>query len=508
MSQRPDSLEEVWLDKSGIPCAGAPMGILLSAQAARKHDAPAFTFGGQTLTYAEMDAAANRLARAFMLRGVKQGDCVVMSMPNRPEYVQAAYAAWKLGATPCPISHRLTTNEFADVIGLAQPALIVGTSATPTGSWPLLDIDCPLDSAIDDCPLPPVVSSPGKILASGGSTGRPKLIVDPRNSGWGPDKTNTYRPPFSTILSAGPLYHSAPFAFAIVALAEGSHVVCMERFEAEEWLRLAELHRTTVAAMVPTMMSRIARLDPSITAIADLSSFKFIMHSSAPCPQDVKRWWLEKVGADVIWEVYGSTERLGSTLINGTEWLEHPGSVGRALPGDTIVIVDPEGMPLATGEIGEILFRRAVGVGTSYRYIGSETRIRGDLDGLGDMGWLDADDYLYIADRRTDMILVGGINVWPAEVEAALERVQGVLCAAVIGLPDADIGNRIHAVVELSDCVPMPAPTDALSFLAPGLELLAPFKRPRSAEFTYERVRDDAGKVRRAALRAERTDQA
>jgi len=157
---------------------------------------------------------------------------------------------------------------------------------------------------------------------------------------------------------------------------------------------------------------------------------------------------------------------------------------------------------ISPGEIGEILFRRAAGSGTGYRYIGATSRITGDLDGMGDMGWLDEAGYLYIADRRTDMILVGGINVYPAEVEAAIERVPGVLCAAVIGLPDGDMGNRIHAIVELAATVPVPA--DALRFVASALDLLAPFKRPRSIEFTYERVRDDAGKVRRSALRAAR----
>jgi bile acid-coenzyme A ligase len=278
----------------------------------------------------------------------------------------------------------------------------------------------------------------------------------------------------------------------------------MDRFDAADWLHLATQHRVTIATLVPTMMSRIAKLDPAITGATDWSTFQCIMHSSAPCPPDVKRWWLERVDPAKILEVYGGTERLGATMINGIEWLERPGSVGRPVPGDNILIVDSNGKFLPPGEIGEILFRRESGVGKSYRYIGAETRITGDLDGMGDMGWVDADGYLFIADRRTDMILVGGVNVYPAETEAAIEQVPGVLCAAVIGLPDADIGNRIHAIVELDLNIVPTYPDDAMAFLSPGLELLAPFKRPRSAEFTYDRVRDDAGKVRRATLRAER----
>lgn len=501
---REDRDGSTWLEADGRPRNGAPMGMLLSTQAERAPDAPAFTFDGTTLSFSEMDRAANRMARALVAHGVLPGDFVIISMANRPAFVQATYALWKIGATPCPISHRLTPVEFSEVLALAEPRLVIGTQLTPTGQVPLFDVDQPLPAGLDDRPLPPVLTCPGKILASGGSTGRPKLIVDPRDSGWGPDKLSPFRPPFSTVLNAGPLYHTAPFAFAIVALAEGSHVVCMEKFEAEAWLRFAHEYRATVATMVPTMMSRIARLDPVITEAADLTAFRVIMHSSAPCPPDVKRWWLARVDPSVLWEVYGGTERLGATLINGVEWLERPGSVGRAVPGDTIVIGGPDGQALPPGEIGEILFRRASGVGNSYRYIGAETRITGDLDGMGDLGWLDPDGYLYIADRRSDMILVGGVNVYPAEVEAAIESVPGVLCAAVIGLPDPDLGNRIHVIVELAEGTAEPAPGTALQFLAPGLERLAPVKRPRSAEFTYARVRDDAGKVRRAALRAAR----
>jgi len=495
---------DAWLDASGLPLPGAPMGILLSAQAARAPEAPAFTISGSTWSYRQMDRAANRLARALDGAGVSQGDCVVIALPNCALFAQAVYAVWKLGATPCPISQKLTQAEFSQVVALARPRLIIGIRRDPTCQVPVFEPEGLPTDDLDDRPLAPILSSPGKILASGGSTGRPKLIVDPRDSGWGADKISPYRPAFSTILTAGPLYHTAPFAFGIVALAEGSHVVCMERFDAGEWLRLAEDHRATVAPLVPTMMSRIAKLDPKLTDAADLTSFRFIMHSSAPCPTEIKHWWLNRIDPSVLLEVYGGTERMGATLIDGREWLERPGSVGRPPVGDSIVIAGPDGAPLPPHEIGEILFRRASGVGTAYRYIGAETRITGDLDGMGDMGWLDEDGYLYIADRRTDLILVGGVNVYPAEVEAALEMIPGVLCAAVIGLPDPDIGQKVHAIVELAAGTAMPDPEFSLTFLGPAMDRLAPVKRPRSAEFTYERIRDDAGKVRRAALRFER----
>jgi bile acid-coenzyme A ligase len=340
------------------------------------------------------------------------------------------------------------------------------------------------------------------MLASGGSTGRPKLIIDPIPAIWGRDKMATFRPGGVTLLNAGPLYHAAPFNFCMVAMAEGSHIVCMEKFDAAEWLRQVEVFRPSVVCLVPTMMSRIAKQRPHLTAAADLSSIQHLVHVAAPCPPDIKRWWIDRIGPEKVLEIYGGTERIGATMIDGRAWLEHPGSVGKPVPGDEILILGDDGAVMAPHQVGEIHFRRTIGPGSHYRYIGAEPRIRDGLDSFGDMGWLDEEGYLYIADRRTDMVVVAGVNVYPAEVEGALETAAGVLCCAVIGLPDDDLGNRVHAIIELAPDI-MP-PEDGLVFLAASLARLAPFKRPRTIEFTHERIRDDAGKVRRAALRAAR----
>lgn len=491
------------LDATGVPVPGAPMGALLSAHAERTPDRVAVHFGGQAWTFAALDAHANRLARHIGGLGVDRGSTVVLSMPNRVEYIAAAFACWKAGATPCLVSHRLTRAEWDATVALTGAACVIGTAATPDdGRLPLVDIATSLPEALSGEPLPPVATKPGKILTSGGSTGRPKLIVDPFESAWTAEKPSPYRPANSVVLCAGPIYHTAPYAYTMVALAEGCEVVLMERFDPLEWLRLVERHRLTTTSMVPTMMSRIAKLASEERLTRDLSSLRFVMHSSAPCPQEIKRWWLERIDPGALFEVYGGTERIGSTLIDGHDWLRKPGSVGRAVRGERVVILDAEGRELPPGEIGEIYFDRPGGPGQRYSYIGAESRVRGNMDSMGDMGWLDEDGYLYLADRRTDMVLVGGTNVWPAEVEAAIESIDAVLCAAVIGLPDEDMGNRLHAIVELAEGVPVPA--DGLAFLAPAAARLAPFKRPRSVEFTHERVRDDAGKVRRAALRAAR----
>lgn len=496
----PDVLARDMIDDAGRPRDGAPLGALLSAHAAVKGDATALVLGDRVLTFSTLDGMSNRLARMLQEHGVLSGARVVISMPNRPQFIAAMYAAWKLGAVPCPVSYRLVASEFAAMVSLIQPTCIVGDAATHIADADRVNVDSMNWEDYCDSPLPPAISIPGKIMPSGGSTGQPKLIIDPVPGVWGPDKASVFRPAGITTLNAGPLYHTMPYNYCILPLAEGSKTVCMTHFDPREWLRLVEAHRPHSVNLVPTMMSRIAKLPAEITAAADLSSIEVLFHAAAPCPPDVKRWWIDRLGGERVLEVYGGTERIGATQIYGHEWLERPGSVGRAVPGDEIVILDDDGNPLDPGQIGEIHFRRrALGPGTKYAYIGSATRIRGDLDSFGDVGWLDEDGYLYIADRRSDMVIVGGMNVYPAEIEAAIEGHPVVQCCAVIGLPDEDMGSRLHAIVELPREHEIPA--DGMSFLAAQLNLLAIYKRPRSVEFTHEPVRDDAGKVRRTQLR-------
>lgn len=497
---------EDWIEPSGQPKYGSPLGILLSAHAAATPDRPAFTIGDASYDFATFDRMANRRARALTAWGIKPGDRAILSMPNRHEYVECAYALWKIGAIPCPVSERLVPAEFEAIVGLAEPACVIGTAELPAASAPLYDLDREETAGFDGTPLPPATVTPGKIANSGGSTGRPKLIIDPNPSTYAQDKEGYDRGPRMTYLNPGPFYHVATFNTAVMAMAQGSHIVCLERWDPYAWLAAVKRHKVSYAYLAPIMMSRIARLPEADLAEADFSSIEMMYHTSAPCPPDIKRWWLERVGPEKIWEVYGGTERVGVTRILGTEWLAHPGSVGKASPGQEIIITDESGRPLPTGEVGDIYFRKATGVGTSYRYIGSETRIRGDTDSFGDMGWLDADGYLYIADRRTDMIVVGGINVYPAEIEAAVEAMPDVRCCAVIGLPDPDLGNRLHAIVEYPSTDLFPA--DERAFLDAVGARLSPHKRPRTVEFTTTPIRNDAGKVRRSALRAERLEAA
>jgi bile acid-coenzyme A ligase len=245
------------------------------------------------------------------------------------------------------------------------------------------------------------------------------------------------------------------------------------------------------------MMQRIWRLPEDVRERYDLSSLRIVFHLAAPCPEWLKRAWIEWLGPERIWELYAGTEAQMVTVIKGDEWLEHPGSVGRPVYGE-LRILDSDGREAPVGEMGEVFMRAPEGT-TTYRYVGATARTVDGWESLGDMGRVDADGYLYLGDRSADMILVGGANVYPAEVEGALDSHPLVASSCVIGLPDEDFGNRVHALVETTG----PVTDDELR--AHLGERLVPYKIPRTFERVAEPVRDDAGKVRRAALRAERT---
>jgi bile acid-coenzyme A ligase len=295
------------------------------------------------------------------------------------------------------------------------------------------------------------------------------------------------------------MYHNGPFTNVHWALAWGCHVIEMARFDPLEWLRLVERHRVRWAYMVPTMMNRIWALPEEVRNGFDLSSLRVVMHMAAPCPQWLKEAWINWLGPQKIWEVYAGTEAFAGSVISGEAWLTHRGSVG--VPGTPTAILDADGEPLPTGEIGEIYFRNPNGPGTTFVYRGAEASRRGDWETYGDMGYLDDEGYLYLADRRTDMIISGGANIFPAEVESALEQHPAIASAVVVGLPDHDLGARVHAVLEPRSGQSEPAPGDVIAFLR---ERLAGYKLPYTYDIVDQPLRDDAGKVRRALVRDSR----
>jgi bile acid-coenzyme A ligase len=474
-----------------------PIGDILTALAAEDPARPAITCDGRTTTRAELEARANRLARSYAELGVGHGDFVTVALPNGIEFYEACYAIWKLGAVPQPASARLPGPELGRLLALADPALVVGVAAGDANGRASVPAGFEPDPALSDAPLESRISPSWKAPTSGGSTGESKLIVS--GSTGAPDLVPIaarYRlHPGQTQLVPGPLYHNAPLIVSVTGSALGQHLVVLPRFDAQAALGAIARHRVSFVNLVPTMMARMLRVLDTLPNVYDLSSLEIIWHMGAPCPAWLKKRWIDLVGADRLYEMYGATEAIALTTISGQDWLAHPGSVGRPILGE-MKVIDLDGNPAAPGEVGEIVMRRSPGSLPAYHYIGAEARVYDDgWESLGDIGWFDEDGYLYLADRDVDMVLVGGANVYPAEVEAVIMEHPAVLSCAVVGLPDDDLGQRLHAVVqadgELSEA----------ALRAFAADRLVRYKVPRSFRFVSEPLRDDAGKVRRSAVR-------
>ena len=478
-----------------------PIGTQMSRLAADDPEAPAVSHDGRTITRGELDSTTNRLARAYAGLGVRQGDYVTVALPNSIEWVQAVVATWKLGAVPQPLSARLPDAEYGHLLDLRERALLVGRP-DPRGKVRSVPGDFhPGD--VSGEPLPEAVSPAVKSMASGGSTGRPKLIeagVDGRFAG---DLVAAMMGnlPTDTQLVSVPLSHNTGFTSATTALATGQHLVLMSRFDPAEFLRLVTDYQVNYLATVPTIMQRLLPVYRADPGRYDLSSLRRLWHLAAPCPPSVKEAWIEILGPDAVWELYGGTELQALTFISGTEWLTHRGSVGRVVAGE-IRVLDDDGEQCPPGVVGEIYMRPRPGSKPTYRYIGSQAKNRPDSlgawDSLGDLGWFDAEGYLYLADRRVDMFTVGGRNVYPAEIENALAEHPDVLSALVVGIPHDDLGQVPHALVHTDS-----ADLDQAGVRAFVAERLADYKVPRSVEFVDTPLRDDAGKARRTAVRDE-----
>ena len=476
------------------------LGAKLAQLAQLKPDAPAVTCGETTLTYEQFHRLSNRAARGLAAKGVKFGDLVTLGLPNSTDFAVACWAIWKLGATPQPISFRLPKGELEAIMELAKTPVVIAQFDHQIDR-PLLSIPDLLALSDDDSDLPDAIAPVSKAPTSGGSTGRPKLILSgqpgvtaketPEVGGW-------RLKPGSVALLPAPLYHNAGFGMMMSAFSVGCHMVLMPRFEAEATLAEIARNKATWVYLVPTMMNRIWHLPEEVRGKYDLSSLETLWHLAAPCPAWLKEAFIRWVGPETVMELYAGTEAQAVTTLSGAEWLEHRGSVGKVTVGE-MVAVGEDGSFLPPREVGEIYMRRPEGAPPSYKYIGATAKVlEGGWESLGDIGWFDEDGYLYLADRRTDMILVGGSNVNPAAIEAALEEHPEVQSCAVIGFPDDDLGNKIHAIVQTKGS------RDEASLRAHLAARLVTYKQPRTYEFVDEPLRDDAGKVRRSALRDER----
>ena len=458
--------------------------------------APAVTFGDTTLTRDELVRRGEAVARHLVSLGVAQGDYVSLVLPNGLEMVVATLACWLAGAVPQPLSTKMARAELEAILDLTSPRVVIGDVV----DLPVPCLPGSLDVPASEGDLPARVSPHWKAPTSGGSTGRPKVIVAAQPAVW--DEVSGFADLLAvtgrTSLITAPLSHNGPFICALLTILSGGHAVVLGRFDAEETLRAIERHRIEWVYAVPTMMGRILKLGDEVLSSYDISSVRALMHMAAPCPPSVKLAFLDWLGPKTVLELYTGTEVQAVTVLDGEEWLAHPGSVGRAVLGE-ISVRDDSGRVLPPNVTGRVYLRRGPDIPSPYFYLGATPNAIDDgWETLGDLGHLDADGYLYLADRDTDMILVGGSNVYPAEVEAALLEHPLISDACVIGLPHEDLGAAVHAMVRASSTV---AEDDLRAFVQ---DRLTTYKRPSSYEFVEEPLRDDAGKVRRSALRAQR----
>jgi long-chain acyl-CoA synthetase len=457
---------------------------------------------------------ADRVARAVStLRqiGIGEGDCIGIALRNRPEYFELLAAAAHLGAKSVPIAWRLKDDEVRYLVddSGAKVVFFEGESAASLTGSPGMSLTEYEDRLVSVEPATGVDPFPRAFLLelySSGTTGRPKAIdrdmpLDPEGN---PPDTRKLgflgllgvAAPDEVHMFCGPLYHSQPIGFATSALAAGHRVVMMEgSFDAEECLATIDRERVTWMTCVPTHLIRILALPERTRRGYDVSSIRAVFHSAAPCPRDVKARIMDFFPADTVWEVYGGTEG-AMTMISPQEWRRKPGSVGRAFPPGTVVkILDGKGCELPPGELG-LIYGQAP---TPFRYRGApeldDQTWRGELFTLGDIGYLDAEGYLWVTDRMKDMIITGGANVYPAEVEAVLFNHPAVVDVAVIGVPDPEWGESVKAIVETA------GPVTSHDLVEHCRQHLAHYKCPKSVDLVERLPRDPNGKVRKRELR-------
>jgi bile acid-coenzyme A ligase len=482
---------------------------------AREHaDAIALRVAGrpeEQLSWGELAGRSAGAARVFAARAVGPGSVVCIEAPNGAAHVLAAHAAWRLGATVLPLRWDLPGAERSRLLELASPALIVSAAASDARTISVAEVLAapPADPA--DFSRPPV-AAPAWMIASGGSTGSPKLIAPGITTSLASSGLNLsekrsmfadntgHRHP--THLVCTPLYHTHGLTLLHKTLMEDFRVVIMPHFEAEAFLDLVEAERVSFFAIVPTMLIRLLR-SPSVRR-RDFSSLELMILGAGATPEWAIRACIELIGPERLLMGYGMSEAMTAAFIRGDEWLQHPGSVGRPIATE-VLVADESGRPLPAGQMGELYYRPLEGE-HGFRYVGrAEARtLPGGYASAGDLGWLDADGYLYIADRRTDMVVTGGANVFTAEVEAALSEHPDVEDAVVIGVADPEWGRRVHAIVQLRPGAEHD--TAVAGLRAHCKQRLAAYKAPRSFEIVERIGRNEAGKVNRQALAREREE--
>ncbi|WP_397505239.1 acyl-CoA synthetase [Qipengyuania sp. R86523] len=508
------------------------MHPITHAQTRPDHPAMIMAGSGQTVTFAEMDAYANRFAQLLRARGLKRGDHFAVLMENNVHYLQVVWGSQRAGTMMVPISTRLTAPEICYILKDAGAKFLLTSTRyaeaiegirDECADLPLLIVDGEgeedYEAALAAQPAEPIADqAPGQyMLYSSGTTGRPKgvkpappedddiLATNPlmglavMGAGMPADGSMVY-------LSPAPLYHAAPIGWCTTAQRLGGTVVVMEKFDPEHALETIEKYKVTDSQWVPTHFVRMLKLDPEVRTRYDLSSHQRALHAAAPCPVPIKREMIEWWGP-IINEYYAGSEGVGMTLIKAEDWLTHPGSVGKAIHG-TLHVCDAEGGEVPAGQDGLLYFENDLI--PTYHNDPEKTREAMHPKGwmtLGDIGHVDEDGFLYLTDRKSHMIISGGVNIYPQEIENLLVTHDKVMDAAVIGAPCPDFGEKVVAVVQPID---MADAGDALEaelrdFLAPSLSKI---KMPKLFDFRAQLPREANGKLYKRELRDEYQQQA
>ncbi|MBM3670914.1 MAG: AMP-binding protein [Actinobacteria bacterium] len=508
---------------------------LLDGLASTRGDEVALTDDRGHETFAELAERATRLADALRKAGLAAGDTIALVAGNQREYFELMLACSHLGITYVPVNWHWVAEEVAYVLRDAEvrgvvvdqrytdvvsqalevpgvPHLQVGVEIGPGSSSSDALVGYEAFLATGDVVAPTVPLLGGPMFYTSGTTGKPKGV---RSALTGATDTPTevlalvaagvgeLLPPGGRTLLCGPIYHSAQWAFSFLPFVNGLPVVMQHKFDAAGVLELIDRHRITNLHLVPTQMQRLLALPDDVRAAFDGSSLHAVWHGAAPCPPDVKQRMIEWWGPR-IWEYYGSTEGAIISTISSEDWLRKGGSVGR--PGATteVVVVGDDGTRLGPGEDGALYFRNSLGM--DFEYHGEPTKtadahLEPGLFTTGDVGHLDDEGYLWLSDRKIDMIISGGVNIYPAEIEGILAAHPAVADVAVIGVPDDEWGESVHAAIELAE-----GSEDGSSLedelVALSRAHLAGYKRPRSFEYVAEIPRTPTGKIKKEILRA------
>jgi long-chain acyl-CoA synthetase len=478
---------------------------------------------GREISYADLAAAADGYGRGLQGLGLAAGDVVVVMMPNSIELVALYFAALECGFYIVPINWHLTGPEVGYIVEDSEAKAFIGherfagAAAVAAAGLPSqarftvgeVDGFRPLEDLHDGSGRPDDQTMGAPMVYTSGTTGKPKGVKRPL-TGANPDDVpiassaffaNFGIAPFDehVHICGSPLYHTAVLNFVGISIQLGHTAVLMERFDPEEMLRLIERYKVTHSHMVPTQFTRLLSLPEDVRAKYDVSSLRAMIHGAAPCPNEVKRAMLEWWGPVII-EYYAATEGGGATIF-ADEWLRKPGSVGKPWAYSTIKILDDAGAELPPNGIGLVYMQMG---GSTFSYHKSEEKTResrvGELFTVGDIGYLDDDGYLFLCDRKSDMIISGGVNIYPAEIEGELVMHPAISDVAVFGVPDDHWGEAIKAVIQPADGV---LPSDELTeqIQAFAAERLAKYKLPKVIEYMDELPRDDNGKLYKRKLR-------